>query len=114
FWEAFSSGLVFSVFGSSVLYKLLTMPFGSLRPILSDITYLANLLGNPAGGVVLAAIVIWGASFVGGSIGYLLTGSGRLDLGFSYELFIARSHLKLRKRSPTMLMTLISVGGVAV
>ncbi|MFN7133483.1 MAG: FtsX-like permease family protein, partial [Myxococcales bacterium] len=114
FWEVALSGAVFSVVGGTALYRLLTMPFGSLRPILSDIAYLANLLGNPAGGVVLAALVIWAATFVGGSVGFLLTGSGRLDLGFSYELFIARSHLRLRKKSPTMLMTVISVGGVAV
>jgi lipoprotein-releasing system permease protein len=112
FWEIFVSGAVFSVLCLSTLGTMLLSPFGWSS--LADIAYLANLLGNPAGGVALVAAVIWGATFVGASLGFLLTGGGRLDLGISYELFIAQSHLRLRKKSPTMLMTVISVGGVSV
>ena len=43
------------------------------------------------GAGLLAAIAV----FVGATIAYLATGSGRLDLSLSYELFVARSHLRL-------------------
>lgn len=115
FWETSATGLVFVVGSSLILGRTLMSPYGLfMRPGLADIAYLANLLGNPIGGVVLAAIGVWAGTFIGGSLGFLMAGSGRLDLRFNYEAFVARSHLRLRKRSPTMIMTVISVLGVAV
>lgn len=115
FFEIFASGLLFAGSASALLGFALASPLGPVRPVLSDIAYLANMLGsNPLGGIALAAVAIWGSAFVGASLGFLLAGSGALDLRFSYEAFIARSHLRLRKKSPTMIMTEISVGGVAV
>lgn len=84
----------------------------------ADIAYLANLfgtsLGGPIGGVGVAAGGLWLASFIGCTLGFLLAGDGKADLNFGYEFFIAKNHLRLRKRSATMLMTFISVCGVAV
>ncbi|HCF58464.1 MAG TPA: ABC transporter permease, partial [Myxococcales bacterium] len=115
FWETGATGLLFVVGASLIVGRTLMSPYGLfMRPGLADIAYLANLLGNPIGGVVLAAIGVWAATFIGGSLGYLFAGSGRLDLRFGYEAFVARSHLRLRKKSPTMIMTVISVLGVAV
>jgi lipoprotein-releasing system permease protein len=108
------------------------------------------------GAGLLAAISV----FAGATLAYLVAGTGRLDPSLSYELFVARSHLKLspktvgalflmvvtglvpgllvalvwslvrdarerrayrrgelyaRRRMPaTLLMTLISIGGVAI
>ncbi len=115
FFEIFASGLAFAGSATAILGFALSSPLGPVRPVLSDIAYLASMLGNnPLGGIALAAVAIWGSTFVGASLGFLLAGSGSLDLRFSYEAFIARSHLRLRKKSPTMIMTEISVGGVAV
>ena len=114
--------------------------------------------------LVLGLLLVAGgtatAAFVGSSLGFLARGGGTLDLSLSYELFVARAHLKLsprtllglfltvvtgllpgllvafgagllrnlrearslRQRVPfwrprmpaTLLMTLISIGGVAI
>jgi lipoprotein-releasing system permease protein len=115
FWEVLTTGLVFTVATSWILGALLLAPFGLYRPALADIGYLANLFGpNPIGGVAVAAVALWVATFVGGSLGFLLAGSGKLDLEYSWESFVARSHLRLRRRSPTMIMTIISICGVAL
>ncbi len=115
FFEIFISGLVFTGASSALITSVLRSPFGLIRPVLSDIAYLAAMLGsNPLGGIALAAVVIWGSTFVGASLGFLLAGTGTFDLRFSYESFIARSHLRMRKKSPTMIMTIISICGVAV
>ena len=119
FWETSLVGLAFVALALLTLGRTLANTFGTfLSPALTDIAYLANLLGNtmggPMGGVALAAIGLWLFSFLGSSLGFLLGGSGRLDLRFGYEAFIARNHLRLRRRSATMLMTVISICGVAV
>jgi len=119
FWETSAVGIAFVVLALATLGRQLMNPFGTyLSPALTDIAYLANLFGNtmggPIGGVALAAVALWLSSFIGGSIGFLLGGSGRLDLRFGYEMFIARNHLRLRRRSATMLMTVISICGVTV
>lgn len=119
FWETLAVGLAFVAISLLTLGRTLANTFGAfLSPALADIAYLANLLGNtmggPLGGVGLAALCLWLFSFIGSSLGFLLGGSGRLDLHFGYEAFIARNHLRLRRRSATMLMTVISICGVAV
>jgi lipoprotein-releasing system permease protein len=114
-WEVLLAGLIFTAVTSWRLGLLFMDPWGMFRPGLSDLVYLASMLGNtPMGGIVLAALAIWGVSFLGSSLGFLLAGSGRLDLRFSYEAFVARSHLQLRKKTPTRVMTIISVLGVTV
>ena len=116
FWETSAVGIAFVVLALATLGRQLMNPFGTyLSPALTDIAYLANLFGNTMGGPIgVAAVALWLSSFIGGSIGFLLGGSGRLDLRFGYEMFIARNHLRLRRRSATMLMTVISICGVTV
>ncbi len=114
-WEVLCTGLIFCVATTLILGRQLLSPFGLYRPVLADLGYLASMFGqNPMGGVGLAAFVIFFATFIGGSLGCLLMGSGKLDLRFSYEAFVARSHLRLRKHSATRIMTGITVAGVAL
>jgi lipoprotein-releasing system permease protein len=56
------------------------------------------------GGGALAAC----AAFAGATLAYLVVGSGRFDPSISYELFVARSHLKLSPR------TLLALFGIVV
>ncbi len=152
FWETLLSALIAGAGGTFALAQLLMQPFGSARLAMGDLFYLANLLGNPIGGIVLGAVVIGFTSFLGATLGYLLAGSGKVEASFEFELYVARRHLRLQntrsvlirflrvtlflpllplirliekkraleyglgatKRSPTMLMTAISMGGVAV
>lgn len=79
---------------------------------------------------------------IAATVGYMVGAGVALDLSFGYELFVARSHLRLsrsllvglslltlglvpgivalylllrkQKRSPTLIMTVLSIGGVAV
>jgi lipoprotein-releasing system permease protein len=59
-----------------------------------------------AGAGALAAIAV----FAGASIAYLLTGSGRFDSSLSYELFVARSHLRLSPRTLAALFAVVVTG----
>jgi lipoprotein-releasing system permease protein len=52
------------------------------------------------GTVLLAALIV----FIGASLGFLLAGRGRFDPSFSWELFVARSHLRL---SPWRLLAVL-------
>ncbi len=50
------------------------------------------------------------AVFLGASVGFLVAGRGRLDLSFSWELFVARSHLRLSARTLLGLFALVVTG----
>ena len=50
------------------------------------------------------------AVFVGATLAYLLGGTGRLDLSISFELYVARSHLKLTGRTLLALFALVVTG----
>jgi lipoprotein-releasing system permease protein len=50
------------------------------------------------------------AVFLGASLGFLIAGRGRLDLSFSWELFVARSHLRLSARTLLALFALVVTG----
>ena len=61
--------------------------------------------------LVLALLLVGGLSALavafGASLAFLLAGTGRLDPSFSYELYVARSYLRLRPR--TLLALLATV-----
>ena len=85
---------------------------------------------------------IFGTSAIAATVGYMLGAGTALDFSFGYERYVARSHLRLsrpllvglslltlgivpgvvaiymllrkQKRSPTLIMTVLSIGGVAV
>jgi lipoprotein-releasing system permease protein len=61
-----------------------------------------GLLGAGA----LAAVAV----FAGTSIAYLLAGAGRVDASLSYELFVARSHLRLSPRTLAGLFAMVITG----
>jgi lipoprotein-releasing system permease protein len=61
-------------------------------------------------GLLLSAILSGTCAFAGASLGFLLFGGGRLDPSLSYELFVARSHLRLAPRTLLGLFVLVVTG----
>lgn len=51
-------------------------------------------------------------AFAGATLSFLFTGSGRLDPSMSYELFIARSHLRMTPRTLAALFGMVVTGVV--
>jgi lipoprotein-releasing system permease protein len=66
---------------------------------------LVVLLGLLGAGVLAATAV-----FVGATLAYLAAGSGRLDPSVSFELYVARSHLRLSPRTLAALFGLVVTG----
>ncbi|MHB1846770.1 MAG: FtsX-like permease family protein [Deltaproteobacteria bacterium] len=60
------------------------------------------------------------ALFLGSSLGFMLAGGGKLDLGFRYEAFVALTFLKLRGQgrrgrfSPSAVVTVIAILSVVI
>ncbi len=70
---------------------------------------------------VVAALGAGGILFLGSSLGFMLAGGGRLDLGLRYELFVALTFLRLRRErqsgrrfSPSAVVTWIAVLAVVI
>jgi lipoprotein-releasing system permease protein len=61
-------------------------------------------------GLLLAAALSSALAFAGATAGFLLLGAGRIDASFSYELFVAKSHLKLHLRTLAALFALVVTG----
>jgi lipoprotein-releasing system permease protein len=61
-------------------------------------------------GLLLVAAGVSTAAFVGSSLGFLLWGSGRLDASLSYEVFVARAHLRLSPRTLLALFAMVVTG----
>ena len=61
-------------------------------------------------GLLLTALLSGAAAFTGASLGFLLLGSGRLDASLSYELFVAKSHLRLEPRTLAGVFLLVVTG----
>jgi lipoprotein-releasing system permease protein len=61
-------------------------------------------------GLLLTAALAGTFAFTGASVGYLLFGSGRFDPSLSYELFVAKSHLRLSPRTLFGLFLLVVTG----
>jgi lipoprotein-releasing system permease protein len=77
---------------------------GPLQPLEAQGT-LVVVLGLLGAGFLAATAVFAGATFA-----YLGTGTGRLDGSMSYELFVARSHLRLSARTVAGLFALVVTG----
>ncbi|WP_373049399.1 FtsX-like permease family protein [Vulgatibacter sp.] len=132
FWELFAGALV----ALGVGYGLLASPAAGatvFAVIPEGAIWFAPLF--VAGGILLV-------SGIAATVGYMLGAGTALDLSFGYEAFVAKSHLRLsrsllvglslltlgifpgvvaiylllrrQKRSPTLIMTVLSIGGVAV
>ncbi len=61
-------------------------------------------------GLIFTAALAGTFVFTGASAGYLLFGSGRFDPSLSYELFVAKSHLRLAPRTLFWLFLLVVTG----
>lgn len=77
----------------------------------------AGLQGLEAQGTLVLVLGLLGAGvlcatavFAGATLAYLLTGTGRLDASLSYELFVARSHLRLSPRTLAALFAMVVTG----
>lgn len=61
-------------------------------------------------GLLGAGLLAATAVFAGATLAYLATGTGRLDTSLSYELFVARSHLRLSWRTIGALFGMVVTG----
>jgi lipoprotein-releasing system permease protein len=61
-------------------------------------------------GLLLVAAGTTTATFVGSSLGFLARGGGKLDLSLSYEIFVARAHLRLSPRTLLELFLTVVTG----
>ncbi len=61
-------------------------------------------------GLTLTGLLAGTCAFAGASLGFLLFGSGRLDPSLSYELFVAKSHLRLSWRTLLGLFLMVVTG----
>jgi lipoprotein-releasing system permease protein len=85
-------------------------PLGGLRgpgagPEVLEQGLLVVVLGLLGAGALAATAV-----FVGATLAYLFGGTGRLDLSISFEFYVARSHLKLTRRTLLALFALVVTG----
>jgi lipoprotein-releasing system permease protein len=77
----------------------------------------AGLEGREQQGTLVVVLGLLGAGalaataiFTGATLAYLLGGNGRLDLSFSFEFYVARSHLKLTRRTLLSVFALVVTG----
>jgi lipoprotein-releasing system permease protein len=75
------------------------------------------LAGLEAQGTLVVVLALLGAgllsaiaTFGGATLAYLATGTGRFDPSLSYELFVARSHLRLTPRTVLALFLMVVTG----
>ncbi len=75
------------------------------------------LQGLEAQGTLVVVLGLFGAGllaatavFAGATLSYLVFGTGRLDTSLSYELFVARSHLRLAPRTLAALFGIVVTG----
>jgi lipoprotein-releasing system permease protein len=61
-------------------------------------------------GLLGAGLLAATAAFAGATLAYLVTGTGRVDGSMSYELFVARSHLRLSARTIAGLFAIVVTG----
>jgi lipoprotein-releasing system permease protein len=103
-------------------YEIATAGLAWIAAALVAFRALPHLRGGPfdlstleAQGTLVVVLTLVGvgllaatAVFVGSTLAYLVAGTGRLDASASYELFVARSHLRLSPR------TLLALFGIVV
>jgi lipoprotein-releasing system permease protein len=63
-------------------------------------------------GLLLVCLSSGTIAFLGSTFAFLLTGSGRFDASLGYELFVARSHLRLHARTLGALFLIVVTGVV--
>ena len=83
---------------------LLAAPPPLLAGLASQGTFILHL--SLIGLGVFAAIAV----FLGSSVAFLLAGAGRIELSFSYERYVARSHLRLGWKTLVLLFAFVLTG----
>jgi len=96
---------------------LLLGPVLLLLPALRSLPLVLHSWESQGRVVLVVGLLLLGSAsgalaFLGSTLSYLLTGSGRLDASFSYEAFIARSHLQLSARTLAALFLIVVTGVV--
>ncbi len=106
FYEISAAGLVWALVTTGLALR--AAAGGGLPQVVTGLAVQGTLvlvlvlLGLGAGA---AAAVLTGTS-----LGYLAAGTGRLDASLSYELYVARSHLRLSPRTLAALFALVVTG----
>jgi lipoprotein-releasing system permease protein len=112
----FSRRLAFyEVAAASLVWTGLVVVLVELLPALRG--SVAGLQALEAQGTLVVVLGLLGvgalaatAVFVGASLAYLAFGTGRFDPSLSYELFVARSHLRLSPRTLAALFAMVLTG----
>jgi lipoprotein-releasing system permease protein len=104
FYEIAAAALLWAAAVAVVTTLPVTKGSAVLQPLEAQGT-LVVVLGLLGAGILAATCV-----FVGATLAYLVAGTGRLDLSMSYELFVARSHLRLSPRTIAGLFALVVTG----
>ena len=100
----------YEVAAATLLWAAAVAVITTVAPLLRGTGVLAAL---EAQGTLVVVLALLGAGqlaatavFAGSTLAYLAVGTGRLDASLSYELFVARSHLRL---SPRILLALFGI-----
>ncbi len=98
-----------------LLLALLLGPLLAVLPRLRGGSLLVATWEQQGKIAVVLMTTLWGgltgtAAFAGATLAYLLLGGGRLDPALSYELFIAKSHLRLSPRTLLGLFAVVVTG----
>jgi len=105
---AFYEAAVAALLWTAVVAVVAALPglrgASALQPLEAQGT-LVVVLGLLGAGLLAAT-----ATFAGATLAYLATGTGRFDPSISYELFVARSHLRLSPRTVAALFGIVVTG----
>jgi lipoprotein-releasing system permease protein len=104
FYELFASSLLWVAVAVVLVVRARTAAPPALAGLASQGTLVLVLALLGLGGLATTAVC------VGTSLGYLLAGSGKFDASFSYELYVARSHLRLHPRTLALLFAFVVTG----
>jgi lipoprotein-releasing system permease protein len=74
---------------------------------LREVSYLAGLLGRPELGYWLVYLGLALMMFFGITTGFVVTGSGKMDVRSGFELFIARRHVAVFR--PSLLLSVLAI-----
>jgi lipoprotein-releasing system permease protein len=129
---ALGAGLVGAAFGAAAALSARRLAFYEVTAaallwtatVALRVAVLPSLRGSPLGteglesqgtlvvvlGLLAAGALAAVAVFIGATVAYLLAGSGRLDASLSFELYVARSHLRLSPRTLLGLFLLCVTG----
>ncbi len=104
FYEVAAGALLWAALVAVVAALPSLRTWHGLQPLESQGT-LVVVLGLLGAGLLAAT-----ATFAGSTLAYLATGTGRFDASVSYELFVARSHLRLSPRTIAALFGIVVTG----